>query len=308
MSANEPRAIFPGTAGDPVAEGVAIRGRVAPQMGAATVMVSEVSTVLAALGKVGVSVALRLQYAVFSLRMAYCKHSMVISSFNATGGPGVQTEEVQTSWHSLAVDANTLKALRESSGAEKSFDDASQVVRTAMGLPRMCFKQVDLEIQTGLHLSNELLRSAASKLAAKLQKDAESLENRIPTYEPWVVQVFDKDKITENLCTPDWEPFARDWGVLSKQFATAKNLAHPYFGKFEALYPEPVKIALRCLASGRAFISVVSTVKLILIKLPTASKAQRLAMLETQMAKTSGSNLPSNLTDYMGREMSKLRA
>ncbi|CAK0878617.1 unnamed protein product [Prorocentrum cordatum] len=296
---------FPGIGPEAVADGVALKAKVKGTWGVAALAKEEVATLLAALGHADASLALRIQWGLFSVRISYCAHAHIVSTWSLDGPP--PGDDLTESWHALADAQKLLKELRESDGVEQCMSEASYGMRATLGLPLMQFPQLDLEVTAASSLCDELLRGTTSKMACRLQKLAGTLESKVPAYAPYVVEKFDSDKIKAELIDVDWEPFARDWAAASKFCGVVRGMNHALVGQFDVNYPESVKIALRGLSSSRTFISVVSTVKLILVKLPQASKSSRITMLNSQLTKCAQSNLPANLIDYLSREVRKLK-
>ncbi|CAK0865778.1 unnamed protein product, partial [Prorocentrum cordatum] len=292
---------FPGIGPEAVADGVALKAKVKGTWGVAALAKEEVATLLAALGHADASLALRIQWGLFSVRISYCAHAHIVSTWSLDGPP--PGDDLTESWHALADAQKLLKELRESDGVEQCMSEASYGMRATLGLPLMQFPQLDLEVTAASSLCDELLRGTTSKMACRLQKLAGTLESKVPAYAPYVVEKFDSDKIKAELIDVDWEPFARDWAAASKFCGVVRGMNHALVGQFDVNYPESVKIALRGLSSSRTFISVVSTVKLILVKLPQASKSSRITMLNSQLTKCAQSNLPANLIDYLSREV-----
>ena len=75
--------------------------------------------------------------------------------------------------------------------------------------------------------------------------------------------------------------------------------------RFALLFP--CQVASRALTRGRAFISIVSTTKLIQVTLPQAPKNNRVTLLENHIKKSANTGLPVNLSEYLNRELSKLK-
>ncbi|CAK0907309.1 unnamed protein product [Prorocentrum cordatum] len=125
-----------------------------------------------------------------------------------------------------------------------------------------------------------------------------------PSFEPRVVEKFDKDEIAKNLIDVDFEPFAHAWAALSRLCMAAKGLDIAFLG---SRYPEVNKLTLKSLALGGTFISVVSTLRLILVELPSSAKQARTQLLESQLSKVQAAKIPVNLVDYMEKEMKQLQ-
>eukprot|EP00959_Pyramimonas_sp_CCMP1952_P048405 1010492-Pyramimonas_sp.AAC.1 len=141
-----------------------------------------------------------------------------------------------------------------------NLNGAASDALSSLGLPAVEAQRLSIEIGAAMEKASELLRRSCARLAAQLQKAAESLENKIPPYVDYVIKEWDSDKITEELIEKQWDWFATSWVGLTKLFNAAKAFEHALVGgKFEATYETAAKAAERSLRAGRSFVAVVST-------------------------------------------------
>eukprot|EP00959_Pyramimonas_sp_CCMP1952_P401552 8413805-Pyramimonas_sp.AAC.1 len=70
-------------------------------------------------------------------------------------------------------------------------------------------------------------------------------------------------------------------------------------GNFEQQHSSCILVASRALKAGKTFISVASTVKLILVTLPATARSERVPLIDAQIAKAKGTDLPRNLQDFL---------
>ncbi len=105
----------------------------------------------------------------------------------------------------------------------------------------------------------------------------------------------------------NFAPLAQLWVSVSKFFAAAKAFTATGIGSFETLHSTLCADCQKEMNKTRTFISVVSTVKVILETLPQQSKAQQSATLTSHIDRVKGHELPTNLMEYLQREQKKLK-
>ena len=179
---------------------------------------------------------------------------------------------------------------------------------TALGLPKVSFARIVKDIDMALTSGKELLMSCWGKLATRIHTMVQKVEQDIPDYKPYTVTVFDTDKVRSELVAKSWDWYAQQWLTLSKLHTAACGLKSPLLGKFEDSHTSINSSADRALSDGRGFVATVSCAKLILEVLPATAKANRAKVLSTHIEKSKGMNLPTNLHEYLVRELAKLTA
>lgn len=171
------------------------------------------------------------------------------------------------------------------------------------GLRPLAFSTLKKEIGAGVDQARDALDGFVGKVATRLLAMINHVENAIPKYEEYVKSQFDEEMVRKELIDKDWTWFADEWVHLSKLSSVAKVLTNDTTTKFEVQHKSTSQACDRVLAAGKTFVSVVSTVKLILVTLPASSKGTRADLIDAQLVKAKC--LPQNLIDYLNRERKK---
>eukprot|EP00959_Pyramimonas_sp_CCMP1952_P033001 692402-Pyramimonas_sp.AAC.1 len=78
-------------------------------------------------------------------------------------------------------------------------------------MPVVSHAQMLAEFEAADRLARDLLLSVGAKLAVVITAEAESLDNKVPNYAPYCVDVFDTDRVKENIVAKQWDGFAASW-------------------------------------------------------------------------------------------------
>ena len=84
-----------------------------------------------------------------------------------------------------------------------------------------------------------------------------------------------------------------------------KALAVGAIGRFDSLHRSACESTARALGDAKLFIAIVSSVKLIMVTLPSLAKAQRASRITDHLERTKAVQLPKSLWDYFIRELKK---
>lgn len=183
-------------------------------------------------------------------------------------------------------------------------------------------------------LGQDVLTMARGKIACRMEALSSSLESRIPKYEPYVVDIWDADMIKKELLEKSWQDFVGDVLALRKIDSAVRSMSNPLIGSFEDACGPTALTVDRVLEASKVFVSVISTATLILSTLPNMPKSRCAAKIEDRfvsdirikqihqtnldmgsglshrkehLKKTTGTNLPRNLTDYLTKELKQLK-
>jgi hypothetical protein len=124
-------------------------------------------------------------------------------------------------------------------------------------------------VETSSQTSTDLL----AKWATCLHVSSQRLREQIPDYVPFVITAFDQAKIKENILTKDWGPFACEWGLLSRSLSLVRTTCEQAGMELGAMHPTVIEGCESALKIAKSFITVVSTLALIINQLPQATKA-----------------------------------
>ena len=72
-------------------------------------------------------------------------------------------------------------------------------------------------LQTASKYSAELVHGMLGAWATHIYTESQSLQSRVPNYEPYVITTFDKELIETQLLAHKWDTLAKAWGALSKK-------------------------------------------------------------------------------------------
>ena len=199
-----------------------------------------------------------------------------------------------------------VKVTAVSNNLKESFESFG-VSMTALGINIVPFSAFQARVTSGIDKTTNLLMDIMGLWALQLHKKAQSLENRIPAYKAYVVDVFDQEKIQEEILKESWKPFVAEWSALSMLYSEAKAVDNDITGKFEESHEACNTTVERVVRDAKNFIGVVSTVSLILEQLPTTPKAQRASLIKAHLDTThkTGTTLPDNLRQYLVKEHQK---
>ena len=279
------------------------RQEIKADYGRADVLVTEVTTLLVALDRSSAATAIRLLWNLVRARYGFAQLKQ-LETAQLQGVFKELTPQVQAAFQTAALDLARVESSMQSQGAMKN---AAEALSTDLyGLPKLN-EQVLQRDTAAESMLKELLQNIMAKSATCLQSVAEALEQKVPAYTEYVVTTFDVEKIQAELLAHEsrWETFAHEWVGHSKFHTACLSLAATSLGKFAVLHKAQVVLSDRALKAGRTFIAVVSTVKLILVILPATKKGERGSMISAQIEKSKSSGLPSNLIEYLTRELKK---
>jgi len=154
-------------------------------------------------------------------------------------------------------------------------------------------------------VASRVCSDVLAKWSAALQVSSASLMASIPDYSPYVCEVFDPDTVKEAILSRSWSDFASHWGALSRQLSLVTGACEQVGQELSTLHQTAFESCSAALKNGKTFITVVSTLQLIIVSLPAAPKASRQKLISQHMAKVSekGGTLPANLSDYLDQEL-----
>lgn len=172
-------------------------------------------------------------------------------------------------------------------------------------MKNISFAVLTREFKAGSEATLAKMTSFIGFVSGRIVALCNSLENGLPKYDDYVVKAFDTEKVKAELIDKSWDHIATSWCKVSNMLKAARGLGNDSMGKYEIQHASTVTLADRALSAAKTFISIVSTVTLILKTLPDKPKKKWGELLEEQKAKTANSNLPKNLQDYLDREIKK---
>ena len=143
-----------------------------------------------------------------------------------------------------------MATLAASSGLQDAFDPK---VAEALGVQHITYYRMLSEVNHAPEECKTLLVGSANKVRTLIQAATESLESRIPNYQPYVTYVYDPDAIKNHLLDKSWDDFATAWVSLSKCFAIGKALSHSFYGDVEFKFEQAH--ANQCAVLGQAKLS-----------------------------------------------------
>ena len=197
-------------------------------------------------------------------------------------------------------------ALIAAKDMQYSFDKFAQCpVSSSMGVKPCTWMQMQKELNTAREACTDALTAVLGWGSARITAMANKLENDIPQYKPFLEDRFDSDTVNAELIQKDWQWFAVEWVKLNSFVNSFKSLPASVIGKFETLHSCAITVSDRALRDGKLFISICSSVKMILVTLPGLPKAQRKIRIEEHLERVKTVNLPKNLSDFFVRELKK---
>ena len=195
-------------------------------------LVTDVSTMMIALGKTKQAIVMRLLWAFLLLRYSFARLALQVSSYT-NAAESVPPEEYSFAWHGLAEAMQALRSMwTNSPDIKEAFADVNVV--TALGVPAVSFENFKHEFEHAIGISREMLISASAKVSSSLQRSAEKLENQIPKYEEYVSKTFDVERCRTEFVEKTWDGFAESWvrGPGPSRFCLRRLLArvicHPW--------------------------------------------------------------------------------
>ncbi|CAK0827283.1 unnamed protein product, partial [Prorocentrum cordatum] len=280
-------------------------------------LVGQVCTLLVALRKKRLALWLRLQWLVTAIRLEYCLVASAKKAHDFSKAVIEDEDRLKSAWIALATRLSSLSGLMKSTALEGvEITDGVSAKLDQYRLLKCSKDKLVAEATAAMSFSESLLGLVTGNLAGQLERSSQSLEQRIPSYKEYCVTVFDAEKAKEEIVNKydHWAVFANDWVGIQKMVNHAKAFTSDFttpdgsIMAFEKRHQAVLGVASRAFASGRTFISVASTCKLVLETMPLTPKKDRYDTLRSHINKCKGSGLPQNLTDYMNTELQKLKA
>ncbi|CAK0833402.1 unnamed protein product, partial [Prorocentrum cordatum] len=270
------------------------------------VLINDIATMLTALGKHNVACGLRVYWAVSVIRYSFASVAKHLNGFDFSAGD-LMSDTFVASWNELARQVVELDRLIASPSVDAAISEMGALGEH--GLPAVPTGLMRSELDVASSRSKELLTLVTGRLSSQIHREGEKLERAIPNYQSFVVSRFDTEKCKDMFVDASWETFAIAWVNVSKMQGLGRSLNSPAAGgNFEQQHSSCILVASRALKAGKTFISVASTVKLILVTLPATARSERVPLIDAQIAKAKGTDLPRNLQDFLSREKLKIKS
>ena len=264
--------------------------------------VDDTLILLVALKKSDLAVVLRVHWRLHVSRLMYANLTQHTLSMEVTEIPAGMV----AAYTGLSKDLEHLVALIAAKDMQDSFAKfAKRSVTSTMGMKPCTWMQMQKELNTAREACTDALTAVLGWGSARITAMANKLENDIPQYKPFLEDRFDSDTVNAELIQKDWQWFAEEWVKLNSFVHSFKSLPASLIGKFETLHSCAITVSDRALRDGKLFISICSSVKMILVTLPGLPKAQRKIRIEEHLERVKTVNLPKNLSDFFVRELKK---
>ena len=91
----------------------------------------------------------------------------------------------------------------------------------ALKLPRVSAANLKMEVEAAMAAAQQISDKILGKVAARIHRMADQVNDKMPPYEEYTVKEFDTDKVKTELVDKDWEWFAAEWVFRWKLLACA---------------------------------------------------------------------------------------